>query len=272
MKKIIITVLLIFAMIDTSIAEFQIHRPKYLVDGQLIPYAIKLQTDFPVTNSILVTPSGKIDFNQKEIFFDSFILPIVSSKTNLILFGIGYMGDWITTNDEVGIDNFYNGTFANVFATGSLGDDWFWLTYQSVGLFSNKMFDKIEDNLKYYQFSKIGYKWSENFATSIGFMYASNFGEPKILELVTISYSTSTLVINAELPVKVELEYIFNEDLRLWSDVGFSTSAYFDKDKSIPFSLTENKFKIVLKYKLLDYTWIYAGVGTRLDDKLTWLK
>lgn len=182
------------------------------------------------------------------------------------------MGDFLNSEKDLGIKNLYNGTFANLFATGSLGNKCFWITYQSVGLFSDKMFNDASNNLKYMQFTKFGYKWSDRFATSLGVLYLSNFGKSVILPLLNISYSTEKFVINADLPTKIEVEYLANEKLRFLAVGEFNSGSYYDTDVVNSVKFEKNKISVGVKYNVLKFTWLYVGANKMLDNKYLWQK
>lgn len=270
MRHIISFAILVLTICTIAQAQPTVYRPRYLVNSQLIPYAIKLQGDMGITKSYLESETANRDVTANSLFFDSYLLPIVATQRNLIIFGVGYMGEQLKSNIPTLGDINYHSLYANLFAAGSIHKKWFWLTYQSVGLFSDEMFEKTEENMKYFQFTKFGYKWSENFATSAGFLFISNFGKPVIVPLVNVTYSTRKFIVNAELPTKVELEFLATSKLRVVGEAALSAKSFFDKKSDNSLSIADNKGMIGIKYNAFKYTWLYVGITKMFDNKYSW--
>ena len=270
MKKAILLGLFVLISGSILLAEITVNRPRFLVNNQLIPYAVKLQGDIPISNSNISNTAGNQNFKQSSLFFDSYIIPAVSTPKNLLILGAGYMADQIETDNSELHNKNYKGLYLNIFATGSLGEKWFWFTYQSAGSMSNKIFDTVSQSLKYFQISKIGYKWTANLATSLGLLFVSNFGKPVIIPLVNISYSVNHIVLNAELPTKIDFEFVANTKLRIYGEGVLSAKSYSDKNTNNSLYFNENKTTLGLKYNIIKYTWMNIGLSKSFNNKYIW--
>ena len=160
--------------------------------------------------------------------------------------------------------------YVNIFGNGSISNHWFWYTYQSIGLASNQLFANTYQNLKYYQISKIGFKWNQYVVTGLWIIYVSNFGKPAIIPMVNISVSTSKIVIDAELPSEFEVEYIVNHRLRVILDGTLAKHTYKDQSYENVLNFSNNVLFLGGKTNVVKYAWLQLGLTTLFKNTYQW--
>jgi len=265
LRNFIASLILSMVFYHIAMGQIEINRPRYLVEKQLIPYVITADVNIPLSEAYL-EGSGKQELKQSHLFIDSYLIPVISSKKNLVIIGGGYMGNrFVSDSTIIGADK-YNGAYTSIFATGSIREKLFWVSYQSFGTFSDEIFQDMNVNMKYFQFTKFGYKWNENLATSAGFMYMSNFGKPLILPLLSISYSKNNFIINADLPLKIDAEYLVKDRTRFYVNTSFNSWMFYSKSLETGFNLENNKVLVGIKYNAFKYTWLHIGVMKMINN------
>ena len=258
--------ILLIVFFSAPIYALEISKPRFLVEKQPIPPAIGVKADLPISSVDYTSAGQSFSTHQAHTDVESYLVPVVSTRQNLIIVGPGYMSDRMFDARATAIPAFMNGVYANIFATGSIGEKWFWLTYQSYGWFDSQLTKATVDSGKYFQFANFGYKWNEKFSISAGALYASNFGNHTLLPLLNLSWSIGYFILDVALPLRAEIRFIPVPEFHLIASGKFFQTSYRDAEtgglsgNTQYIQLTRVEAALSAEIRIASWSWLTTGV------------
>ena len=233
----------LFALLCFPAFSQEVTRPRFLVDEEPIPYVINVDG----------TLSDTWDMSEGRI--DALPIPIIMNENTLLLAGAGF----ISEKHMKFSDNFM-GAYVSIFMTGNLGKNFYYQTYQSVGAFgySSVLSDTSTIPWKYFQFSFVGYKWSSWFASDLGVMHISNFGNPVWIPLLQATFSLHRFIIDFALPLSATVRFMANKHLHILLKGSFESSSYQMNNELIQFS--KPSILSQAEFNMMKGIWLKAGI------------
>lgn len=226
----------------------EVTRPRFLVNGEPIPYVINADGTMAEP---LALAEGRVD---------ALLAPIVNNGNHLLLLGGGLMSEKYNMYTD-----YFKGAYGSLFITGNLGEKFYYQSYQSAGLFgyTSVLSETSQLPWKYFQFSFAGYKWSPSFATDLGVMHISNFGNPVWIPLAQATISRHPFIIDFSLPLSVSLRAMVSEHFHVLVKGSFESSSYQIQNEVIQFS----KPSLVSQAEINVMNWIWVKVGMEYEFK-----
>jgi hypothetical protein len=85
-----------------------------------------------------------------------------------------------------------------------------------------------------------------------------------------MSFSSEKFIVDAELPVEFEVDFLATKKLRIIADGTLSFNTVYDKTVHNVLNFDENKTTLSLKYKFIKYTWLNVGFTKMFDNNYKW--
>lgn len=231
----------------SSLFAVDVIQPPFVVENEPIPPAVTISYGYGSNRyheELIDIYPGTIGKNDRFLLYPNF----------------GFMGEQYPACDT--IPQNFSGFYGGFLGSGTIGKTLFWTTYQSIGIFSDE-FDALEDGLKYFQISLIGHKWRPNFATSLGLLVNSRFGEPVFLPLLKISYATENIVLEGTLPLTASARWKCTDNTHL---VG-STRLKYSNFVSDSTELDVSRFETMITGEQRIKGWIWGTLGAGFSGK-----
>lgn len=187
---------------------------RFLIENQELPEAIKLSyTD---------------NLNEdNQILLDTYLWA-KSNENQLLTVGFGAIHDQRDLNYYSHKE--LNGCYTNLFYTRQWGKNYFLTTYQSVGNFSENSIKFNLNEMKYYQITKLGFQLQKNLNVSAGILSSTNYNNPLITPVLSMTYSSNRFFMDLSLPLYLETIYHLNETLSFSNKVLMDTKSYRIQD------------------------------------------
>jgi hypothetical protein len=264
-KILLQTSIILFFLSIIDIMAADVYRPRYLVDDQPIPPVISINCGIPLMHNYFNytnQSNDRAELKQSHSEMESFILPVVSKRNLLIILGPGYMGDRFYAQSPSVLPEYMSGIYFSFFATGSVHDSFYWITYQSYGLFNSQFKNNLSGSGKYYQFTNLGYKWNSSLSTYIGILYNTNFGNNIILPLLGIGFSWNDWIVDFLLPARADIRYIITDYLHALFSVRFLMASYRNNESTNHIQYIQiNRLEYSINLELKIYSWVWMKLG-----------
>lgn len=233
--------LLLFSI--ASLWALDVVRPPFVVENEPIPPAVTLNYSFG-SNGI------------HEGMFDVYPSTIGKSSAFYLYPNIGFMGDGYGSSDT--LPQLYVGAYAGFLASGDVREKFVWTSYHSIGAFGDTTV-ALEDGLKYFQISLLGWKWKPHFSTSLGVLINSALGEPVIVPLLKISYAKPKFVLEGTLPLTASARWMINDN---WHLVGAGKLFYAHfASEQFQNAVEINRFEVMIRGERRIAGWLWGAIG-----------
>ncbi|MDD3051533.1 MAG: DUF6268 family outer membrane beta-barrel protein [Candidatus Cloacimonetes bacterium] len=188
--------LILYLLFISSLSALSSYKPIHLIESQPMPYFIKQD------NSLSYLNENNRDYN---ITFDISAIPLISKRRSLLVAGGGFH---LAKNYYYDcLNQLREAYYGNIFGSGGLSDNWYWITYQEIGVWKAGEKTDFSDSFIYFQLSGIGYKFRESQSIQTGVIYISNFGEPVIIPSICYVYGSPSFFAEFSFPSEMSFNY-----------------------------------------------------------------
>jgi len=259
----------VIAYSDNSIKK--IILPNFLIQKQLAYEIVGLEyLDLSLDNGELkgINDSGYLS-RVRLLYSSGFPLAILNQKENQIYMGYRYQSDkfkqfypYPNSNDlfhSIGINSFWEVKIAEKF---------YLFTFYQISSNSNKTFNNLKNELGHIFYEKINYKISNNMNAGLGIIYTKYLGISQFLPSIAFAFSSENYLINIDIPIRVEFEYL-KDDFRFFTNLSFNSNSYLvsERDKIINFNGISSNLGV--KYKFWNILYLYFGLNYNFNEKYT---
>jgi len=248
--------LLFFILIGVIDADAQIivHNQRYQVENMPQPKSFTNYNAFAIPYEKLNTPFGIENYYRSYHRVTGNPVPIANREGLNISMGFGYATDRLSATSTL-VQNKNQAVWAQFYTTGSIGDNYYWRGVYAIGSYAEKIKIKNTNTYKHTILAQFGRKWNSNFATSLGLLVLSNFGDTRFIPTAHISYSTGKWVIDAALPNDVNIRYIQNKKLHFLITNTLSRRSYYNINEGLSYKYTINEVALQTEFRIAGVLW-----------------
>lgn len=281
----IVFIICLTLYLGDTIAQIVVHDQRYQVDNMPQPQSFTFLNNIPIQNETLEMSGTNSSYKHTYHRLYGTPIPIANNENMIISLGFGYATDQIESPTPL-VKGGNEAMWAQLYSTGSIGEDYFWRSALAAGSYSNGIRIKNSDTYKYTGLVQFGKKWNPNLATSIGVLLLSNFGDIQVVPIAQISYSKGDFVFDFWIPVDVNVRYIKNENLHFLFQNTIGSRSYSNDAHTWKYSINEISFRSEIR--LLGVLWIemalvkpyslkmeiqnedqYSEIGSKLTQSLS---
>jgi len=226
-----------------------INKPRFLVENEPIPYLLSLEASYePAFESNGETIGGIEKYN-----IDGLPLPIVINDKLMFLAGGGYVTDqWYNSG-------VLHGAYMSLFLTASIGEKFYFRTYQSAGVFGDNSFSNENLPWKYFQFTEAGYKINSNLALDIGFLAITKFNRNLLLPLLGLTFSWKKGVLDLVAPDHASIRFFLTSEFHAILKGVFTSKDYKTSTTIYSFDSFSSVFQ--LEYNISGWFWLKSSLS-----------
>ncbi len=237
------TLLLLITCVVLTAKEIIV--PAFVAEGEPIPAGVLVQYGY-----------GSNGYHEQMV--DLYPFTIGKSDRFLLYPNIGYMGEHFGKSDT--LPEGFNGGYVGFAAGGSIGDNFFWNSYQSVGTFGEN-YHSLSEGIKYFQISAVGYKWRPHFYGSLGVLVNTRFGTPVAVPLLRIIYSTDSFVFEGTLPLMGSIRWKASDDFHLVTSAKLSYQNFAAENVSKGVDINRAELFLTGERRIKGWLWATVGAG-----------
>jgi len=253
-----------------SFAQFDVYRPRNLVEGQPLDAAISQNNFISLSDSKLDSMGTEFSFKRNMYTLQGQFLVLANKPGLLISLGAGYAQERFTGDLPADVQEVHHSNWVSGFGAGSIGKDLFWRAFTAYGSYSGDDYSIQSNNHKYTQVLQLGKKWTPNFSSSLGILLLTNFGDFSPIPLAHLIYSNGPWTFDFLIPIDVNVRYTMNDKwyVLLQNKIGGRSYWYDPRNEALNYDFNE----LILKteVKLIGVLWIDIGLSLFWEEELEW--
>lgn len=236
------------------------YRPRYLVEGQLVPYAIK------------ATVSGAPgDADHRLMGADANLIPILNGQNALATLGGGYYHETFTERETSRhASRQLTAAYGSLFATGDFAKKWYWIAYHLYGAFGNSLGDSWGNQDRWLSMGGAGYKLSPNLSFGALLLYSSNFGESLFLPMPMVSYSAGRFFASIAPPGQLEVRFDWSDRFHTLASARFPAYSFYIPKEDVVLTWSALDLEAAAEFKVFRWTYLQTSVNWLPWNEISW--
>lgn len=235
------------------------YNQRYQVENMPQPKSFTFYNSLAVPNEILTVLGTEATYTRHYHRLTGNPIPVANREGLNISMGFGYATDRLDEDGPLLRDK-NQALWVNLYTTGSIGENYYWRAIYAAGTYEKSLVFKDIKTYKQTLLAQFGRKWSNKLATSIGFIYLSNFDNPQIVPAAHISYSSGKWVIDMLLPNEVNIRYVANKNFHVLFINNIIRRSYYDLGTDVSYKFSINEAGLQLEHRLFGVFWAELAV------------